>query len=479
MSEQRRQHPLLILMDTGRGLFSNISLALLIAISMPGDLFGGFIGNMAVSLVIIFSLSLLFNSLRWYFFLYRLEDGMVHIRQGVLFKRERTIKRERVQSLNVNSNVVQQAFGLMTLQIKTAGVSEDAEVDLRAVSKEEAERIRAHLYTETVHDASRPVEVPTASRFLIGRDLWLAGMTSGRFMVLFSIIFLIYAQLYEHIPQDLIDRAVETLSTVPMMIALAIAGGLLLLTWALSTVAFVIQFANFTVRRFKDRLEISWGVLKKNHVTLRLHRLQAVVVQQGLLRQPLGLCTLLIEVAGGGSREREKVSLLYPLIRRKEIEGFLRDVLPEYEVPSPSIKLPRRALRRYLLRSTAPVAIVAGSIAFAGWHYGVPYAMAALLLVAPAILLGLSRHRNGGLYISGDQMSLSFRNLNLVQVLVKRDHVQSLTVSANPLQRFAGLRSVSVAILSSPSGRSFTLKDLDAKDAQAVHDWYSRERDRA
>ena len=474
MSDLRRQHPLLILLDTGRGLISNLSFALIIAISLPDDMFGGFIGNAIVALLAMFGLSALFNVLRWYFFLYRYEEGMVHIRQGVLFKRERTIKRDRVQSMNTNANVLQQAFGLVTLQIKTAGVSVDAEVNLRAVSKKEAESIKEHLYAKEARSETEPVEVPKASRFLQGRDIWLAALTSGRFMVLFSVVAVVYAQVYEYIPQSYLDQAVESLSTIPLMVGIGIAMGLFLLTWALSAIVFVIQFANFSVRRFEDRLEISWGVLKKNHVTVKLHRLQAVMVYQGVLRQPFGLCTMMVEVAGGGSKEQERVSLLHPLIRRKEVEGFLRDILPEYHLPSCSVVLPKRALRRYLFRSTVPVALLTGAIMIAFYFWGVPYSWVPLLLLAPALLLGLSRHRNGSISVEGDQLSLRFRNVSLVQVLIKRSHIQSLSLIANPFQRLAGLRTAQASFLSSPAGKSYSLKDLEAEDAQAVRDWYSR-----
>jgi len=208
MSDYRRQHPLLILLDIGRGLISNVSFALIIAISLPDDIFGGFVGNMIVGLLAIFGLSALYNVFRWYFFLYRYEEGLVHIRQGVLYKKERTIKRERVQSMNTNANVMQQAFGLVTLQIKTAGVSVDAEVNLRAVSKGEAESIKEHLYAKGARSATEPVEVPKSSRFLQGQDVWLAALTSGRFMVLFSIVAVIYFQVFEYIPQSYLDQAV-------------------------------------------------------------------------------------------------------------------------------------------------------------------------------------------------------------------------------------------------------------------------------
>jgi putative membrane protein len=184
---------------------------------------------------------------------------------------------------------------------------------------------------------------------------------------------------------------------------------------------------------------------------------------------------MLVEVAGGGAKEKERVSLLHPLIRRKDVDDFLRDMLPEYQLPSYSVRLPRRALRRYLFRSTIPVVVLAGAIAIALHFWGIPYSWVSFLLLAPALMLGLSRYRRGSISVEGDQLSLRFRNVSLVQVLMKRSHIQSLSLNANPFQRLAKLRSVQASLLSSPAGKSYSLKDLDAEDAMAVRDWYSRD----
>ncbi len=473
MSEYRRQHPLLVLLDTGRGLISNIGVALVIAVSLPSSTFGGFVGAFIVALLALFALSIVYNGLRWRFFFYRYEEGMVHIRQGILFKRERTIRRERVQSINVYANVVQQALGLRTLQIKTAGVGVDAEVNLRAVSKEEAERIRQHLNKEGKVQEGGLEEVAKALRALQGRDLWLAGLTSGRFMALFSVAAVALSQVIDYIPQSLIDQALARIPGVPLLLGLGVVLALFFATWALSTVVFALQFANFTVRRFEDRLELDWGVIKRSHVTVRLHRLQAVVVQQGLLRQPIGLCTLLVEVAGGGAKEQEKVSVLYPMLRMREVEGFLKDLLPEYRLPSGATRAPKRAMRRYLFRSTVPMALLVAALLVASYHWNVPYGWAALLLFVPTLLLGRSRHSNAKFSIDGDQLTIGFRSLGLYQVLIGREHVQSLSLLANPFQRLGRLRTLSISLLSSPAGKAYALKDLDASDAWAVREWYS------
>jgi putative membrane protein len=90
------------------------------------------------------------------------------------------------------------------------------------------------------------------------------------------------------------------------------------------------------------------------------------------------------------------------------------------------------------------------------------------------MLLGRSRHLKGGISVDGDQLSIRFRNLSLVHVLIKRGHIQSLSLTANPFQRLGKLRTLQASLLSSPAGKTYVLKDLDAEGAKAVRDWYSR-----
>ena len=93
-----------------------------------------------------------------------------------------------------------------------------------------------------------------------------------------------------------------------------------------------------------------------------------------------------------------------------------------------------------------------------------------------AALLGRSRHSNGSTSLDGEQLTLKVRNVNLYHVLIGRRHIQSLSLLANPFQRFGRLRTVSVSLLSSPAGKSFQLRDVGTEEAKAIRDWYSRDR---
>ncbi len=474
MSEYVRQHPLLIVIDSLRGLPSYLGVAIVASIGRSGQ----GIGQMGLVFLAVFGglllLNMLFSALGWFYFYYRYDSGHIHIRKGIVFKSERSIKRERVQSINVYTNILQRAVGLATMQIKTAGTDE-TEVNLRALNLAEVESIRIHLKGGIDRlESGEPEENVIATEKLEGRNLWLAGATSGRFLVLFSVIAFLASQIFAYMPDTFLNIIFAELVEVPLeFLAIALAV-LLILSYVLSIVVFVIQYARFRVDRYQDRLEIRWGILKQNHVSIGLHRIQALTVQEGLIRQPLGLSSLFMEVAGGGSEDQEQISMLHPLLPFKDVNRFLENILPEYEIPDDMTFLPSRSRIRYIIRTSIPTIIVAAAI----WHtvngVGIGFGWLSLLLLIPALVLALSRHSNGASSLDGRQLTLRFRDINRYHVLIKRPHLQSFTLNADPIQRYKDLRTVNAPVLSSPSAKYFQLKDIDAAEALRIWRWYSK-----
>ena len=145
----------------------------------------------------------------------------------------------------------------------------------------------------------------------------------------------------------------------------------------------------------------------------------------------------------------------------------LARVLPEYHLPPEFAPLPRRALRRYLFRAVIPALLLIIPLQWIsyGWLSG--------LLLIPLLLWGYSRYRAGGTFIDDKQLALSFRFINRFQVLIDRNCVQALQISANPFQRWRELRTLTTWVLSSPSDKSFQGTDIDVKEAGQLWRWYS------
>ncbi len=93
-------------------------------------------------------LSLLTGFLRWFFFTYDYQDQVLHIRSGIFVKKERFIKKERVQTVNYKANVFYRFLNLVTLQIETAGGFKEPEIDIEAIDRKKATLLRDALKQE-------------------------------------------------------------------------------------------------------------------------------------------------------------------------------------------------------------------------------------------------------------------------------------------------------------------------------------------
>ncbi len=515
MYEQKRQHPLMIPFGTIRGLLYIIPPLIIVLLQNIGaeDQRRPLIVLLIILGSLIFSFS--YQLLNWYFYSYRYEGGYLHIKSGIIMKKERSIKQERVQTVNIRRGLIQRLFGLAGLQVETAGGKAESELSLAAITLEEAYNIKRSLEGVAPDYVTAPGDRPAEAVGMDNREaeeskggksfprsglkavfdpalsageeaeaghdqesvtiyritiheLFLAGATSGGFFVLFSVIGLIFSQAIPFIPDafwnDLMERVTSTAAGTVVLVVIVLLG----LSWFISTLTFMVQYANFTLHRYENRLLVTWGLIEQKQLALHLNRLQALAVHEGILRQPFGRCALVAEVAGGGSSDQNHITLLFPLLRTAELNQFLNRILPEYIIPESFTPLPSRAMRRYIFRAVAPTLLL---IVPLQW---VPYGWLSFFLLIPTFFWGYCRYCAGGTALDDRQLALRFRFINRFHILALRNCVQALQISVNPFQRWWDLRSVKVWVLSSPSGKDFQVTDVEETEARRIWDWYSR-----
>ncbi len=431
-----------------------------------------------------------YHSLSWAFFSYRYENGYLYIKSGILIKNNRSIKKERVQTVNISTGILQRLAGVATVQVETAGGGHESELKLVAVTMEDARQLKNVLEqqtekTENVIDVDddkkesasnlNADDLQPVNQYQISiSELFLAGASSGGFLLLFSFLGAAFLQLYTYIPERYLDYLnldylLEHAASFSVIITIAaVVLTLLVLSWLISTAAFMVKYANFRLNRLKENLQISWGLIERKQVALKTHRLQAITVEEGILRQPFGLASITAEVAGGGTKDQEYVMMIYLLMKQTKIQDFMGLILPEYKLPQALNPLPRRSLRRYIFRALLFTLLPVIPLQF------FPYGWLSLILFIPATVLGILRYRAGATCLESNLLSLRFRNLNRYQISIKRNHIQSLTISSNPFQRRANLCTLNVSVLSSPAGKTFSLADVDVDECKKIWRWYSR-----
>src|SRR5262249_18066802 len=109
---------------------------------------------------------------RYHTLKYRFDEEGIHMRVGILFRREVNLTYAAVQGIHLGSNVIQRCVGLANVQIQTASGSAGAEMVIEGFKEFEA--IRDFLYSRM-----RGYHTPSAQTAASSRDGRADGSPGG------------------------------------------------------------------------------------------------------------------------------------------------------------------------------------------------------------------------------------------------------------------------------------------------------------
>lgn len=431
-------------------------------------------------------------ALTWRVTTYAIVDGGIRYRTGLISRREVDVPASRISALDTSRGILQRIFGVVALEVQTAGGAGKAEVVLHAVGLPEAERIRRELGhrgrdrapASAQPDPAGPQEEAAGPRFahpralpeedapevfrVTPRGLLLAGLTSPSGAVIGAFGALLYGPVADVLDdgtkRSLESSAERVIEAAPFVIGLAALG----LVAALSVLSTALTFWGLRVTRDDRRLRVRRGLLTERTGTLPIDRVHALRIVESPLRQLLGFVAIEAEVAGW-AREDDTVKTIVPFVRRRELPTLLPLLVPGYAWPTdPLERPPARALRRYVLRAATWPAIVAAALALApvvgvplGWWRWIP----AAALVGGGALLGAWQYQAAGWAIDDRRVILRARGVARITVIALVDRVQHRRITSTPFQRRAALGHLMIAL---SSRRMVQLSFLDAAVARRL-----------
>ncbi|MEK4564924.1 PH domain-containing protein [Alkalihalobacillus sp. FSL R5-0424] len=438
--------------------------------------------------IAILAFAVISSFLSWVTFYYKLDNGELYVQKGIFVKKKRYIQRQRVQSIDVKAGVLQRLFGMVGVDIETAGGSSEAEAHLSAITKEEAEAIRKELLgkessrmrmNEELEDNEESgeeevVEEGPARTWKLGTErLVAAAMTSSGVGLIFSAVGALFTQFYQFIPNVWLDQSLGFVTSVGLSSILAITGIVflaLLVSWAISCVITILKYGGFQVEQYEKELVITRGLLERRQLTLQVNRITSVRLVRNLLRQPLGFVSVYVESAGGGSKDEQASTLLIPILKDSDLKDVLADILPEYSFEREYRPLPIRALWKMIIQAFI-VPVVVTAIAS---YFFFPYGLFGLMFLIITIPFAWFTFKAGGSEAGDHYVWLRYREISLIEVIAPRWKVQAAEKQVSVIQKFQGLSTFKITVQSSLSGKSFHLANLTDKQADYLLAWYSR-----
>ncbi len=491
MSEPQRLHPaaiIILALRVGRQLVLPLAAPVVFSLISQGldALTLGFLVLAISALTLLIILSAGWGFLYWQRYTFQVVDNELHLNQGIIFRKQRTIPRERIQAIDFVEGVLHRVFGLVAVRVQTAGGSEpgfsligisradaDAlrqELELRPSQVQEVAATDADLDSEEVPETTSAEPAAEPIRAISTRQLLIAAATSGGIGIALPIIASGMSVLNNMMPEiDLFDLATRLFGGVSWW---SIALFVLLAAWILSFAGTILAHAGFTIRRSDDNLLIERGLIEKRRATVPLNRIQAIRVIDGVLRQPFGYAMVKVESAGYGDSAGES-SVLFPFIRKSEVDQFLERTVPEFAwMPASYEKPPRRAIRRYITRKVL-LGLGLSAIAIALLYPLGLWALATLPLFAAH---GYLCYRDAGWAVSNGTLVMRYRSLARSTAIIPKRRIQSSDVSQSILQRRASLGNISATVASGVSGATFSVIHLEKGVADQLFAWTGRGR---
>ncbi len=247
--------------------------------------------------------------LSWWFTWFRLGPVTLRIESGILFRRSRRIRLDRVQAVEVQQPFLARLFGMAELQIETAGGETEASLaflthahalDLRG---ELLERAGGRVQTGAEAAAPEGQAVPDEVLHRVAPGLLLVSQLA-RTGVLLAVV------------GSAVGLAMSTALGQPLGLALLVPMGLGLANAVGG--GFVAQY-DFMLTRTSRGLGVRAGLFGVRSQSVPIDRVQGVVVVEPIVWRWLGWCEVRVTVAGvraRGEDEARYTSTLVPVIDR-------------------------------------------------------------------------------------------------------------------------------------------------------------------
>lgn len=330
----RRLHPLTPLL---RGW---AFLAAAIAFGGQDALRSGEMGRFGLTVIGIAIIGMITGLLSWWFTRYGFDGDALRIDSGVLNRRSRRVRLDRLQAVDINRPLAGRLLGVSELRLEVAGGGK-AEAPLQYLAVDDAVRLRAELLARAAGiDADTP-EAPerVVHQVPLDRLVW-STVLSGAFVT--GVVFIVGIAIAFLFFRDS-DVTVGVLSSMlPGVIAIGAA------LWGQLGRNFA-----FVLAESPDGYRIRKGLLDTQHQTVPPGRVQGVAMRQPLLWRQKGWVRLDVDVAGysgESSDDSQRTSTLLPVATYGEAAEVLRHVLPGTDplsVPLSRAPRPARWLRPF------------------------------------------------------------------------------------------------------------------------------------
>ncbi|MDT4989193.1 MAG: putative rane protein [Micromonosporaceae bacterium] len=441
-----------------------------------------------LSLVIVMAAGVL----RWFTTTYRITPDAVQVRRGLIRRRELSVPRDRVRTVDVTAHLMHRIVGLTRVTVGTGRSDRKNDgVRLDGLTTTEAARLREELLHRRPVPAGSPApggagtspvasETPPIELARL-RPAWIGygPFTLSGFVTVGIIAAFAWRAVNEaHIdptrfgPLLAITNHLRHVS-IGLAVAQVVAACLIFVAVA-STVGYVLAFWGFRLTRHSaGTVHVTRGLITSRATTIEERRLRGVELSEPLLlRWAGGARTIAIATGLRVGRGAERGgSLLFPPGPRAEAARVAGAVLRDHEpVTASLVGHGTRARRRRYTRALAGAVVVVAVLSVVDRVTGGPaWAWEVALLALPvSIALAADRYRSLGHALVDGWLVARRGSVVRRRIMLGTDGIIGWNLAQSFFQRRAGLATLTATTAAGRQG--YAVPDVGLPEALRLAD---------
>ena len=291
---------------------------------------------------------------------YEVRDGALIYTKGIINKEVKNINLENIQSIDMSSNIMYQAFNLLSVDINLVG----GKIRIKPLKKEIAlnlidilRDLKRDEDTSVVHENAEE-EIQREILRLSVKDLAFYGLLRVRFFAALGLILALNDKIRDVFKiifdneayfDELLQKNAE--SVAGNITALFIIIGIFMILVVLASIIFtIIKYYDFILTTKDHNLLCKYGLLTKKSLVIDIDRIQSVKLIYPLRYRFFGLAKLSVEtltnnVSEDLSEQKSTIDVL-PLVKKDFAQSFVKNNLGidlEYYDSLESEKIQRKA----------------------------------------------------------------------------------------------------------------------------------------
>ncbi|NQD68258.1 PH domain-containing protein [Bacillus haikouensis] len=415
--------------------------------------------------------SILFILSKWMFNRYELGTQSIIFKEGMLVKKQKTVAWDRIHSHRTSTTFIHRWFGLTSLTLETGMSGENAEFEFPVITQAEKDRVVARL--EENQEEMEAGELTKPQRTIHFRatkkDLMKASFTSLSFLAIFPLLSAIYFNLTDFFA---IEESAESvwsylLDHVWILITLFLIA--MILSILIGFIKTTIKYGNYVISDDEERIYIEKGIGNEVSFSIPKNKVQAVKVEQSIVKKALGLVSIKLISAGTSEGKEEEISSLYPFMPKHEAYDMLHTILPHYQIKEEMERFPVKVLWLKLIQPYyLTIAALIGLWIFKKewlWIAAIVFGLSILLRTLDYWFTSYTRHGHTVQIRKGGWLNETF--------VTHLHRIQQVTVKHSWLERKFGVATIMFSNRADPAHESL-LFGVDNEEAGRFYEWYHR-----